>query len=288
MAGLIGALAVGVVGGYLLLAPSRDGGPPGSRVAIENVSSPPSDNLAGWRQVFVTDFPGEVPVGAFSDCNHNVDTAQAVCLGLRPYGRYFQDWWAYPSGWPDTAASGADGNVGAPFGGAYRPESTVSVSGGAMHIRMFRPAGGGPNAVAAVVPRACMSHQYGRYSERFRVVHADPGFKSAHLFYQGGHEIDFPENDYGGTISAFVHPGKAAFSTPARWTEWHTTDIEWAPGTVSFFLDGAPVGTVTENVPALPMSWILQNESSIRGPYAAPGAWAQLDIDWVSCYVSTH
>jgi hypothetical protein len=255
----------------------------GSSCAPPDVCAPKGD-LPGWKQVFVTDFPGTVPVGAFSDCNNDVNSPQAACNGLRPYGEYYANWWAYPSGWPDTAKSGADGNVGAPFGGVYRPELTVSVGGGAMHIRMFRPSTGGENAVATVVPRKCMDRQYGRYSERFRVVHADPGFKSAHLFYQGGYEIDYPENDYDRAISAYVHPGGATFATAAKWSDWHTTDIEWTPGVVKFYLDGALIGTATDKVPSIKMSWILQNESSIIGPYAAPGASAQLDIDWVSCY----
>jgi beta-glucanase (GH16 family) len=133
-----------------------------------------------------------------------------------------------------------------------------------------------------------MDRQYGRYSERFRVVHAEPGFKSAHLFYRGGHEIDFPENDYTGTISAYVHPGGPTFGTAAKWSDWHTTEIEWMPGALKFRLDGAVIGTATQKVPDIKMSWILQNESSIMGPYAAPGASAQLDIAWVSCYAPDH
>jgi beta-glucanase (GH16 family) len=244
----------------------------------------PQGDLPGWKQLFVTDFPGTVPLGAFSDCNNEPNTPWAVCNGLQNYGDYFDNWWAYPSGWPDTAKSGADGNAGAPFGGVYRPEVTVSVSDGALHIHMFRPSSGGENAVGTVVPRKCMDQQYGRYSERFKVVHADPGFKSAHLFYQGGYEIDYPENDYGGTISANTHPAGTTFGTAAKWSDWHTTDIEWTANAVKFYLDGVLIGTATEKVPRTPMSWVLQNESSILGPYAAPGAWAQLDIAWVSCY----
>ena len=92
-----------------------------------------------------------------------------------------------------------------------------------MHIDMYQPTTGGPNAVATVVPRECMNQQYGTYTERFKVVHEDPGFKSTHLFYQGGYEIDYPENDYGSSISAYTHPGGANYSTSAQWTDWHTT-----------------------------------------------------------------
>jgi hypothetical protein len=264
--------------------PVADAGstPPGSG-SVSGEPMPVGD-MAGWKQLFADDFTTPVPVGAFSDCNHNADTPEAYCGGLAPYGNYQKRWWAYPNNWSDTAKSGADGNAGAPFGGVYHPEDTVFIGDGAMHIKMFRPTTGGDNHVASVVPIPCMDHQYGRYVERIKVVRADPGFKSAHLFYQGGFEIDYPENDYGETISAYTHPGEASFSTNSRWTEWHTTVIEWTAGSVKFSLDGKVIGTTTVKVPNIPMSWVLQNESSILGPYASPGAVAQLDLDWVACY----
>lgn len=240
--------------------------------------------VSGWKLIFADDFNGTVPVGAFSDCDNNTDTPQATCNGLQAYPEYYENWWAYPNTWSDTAKSGADGNTGAPFGGVYHPEDTVFVDNGAMHVKMFRPAAGGDNHVGTVVPRKCMDHQYGRYVERFKVVQADPGFKSAHLFYGGGFEIDYPENDYGGTISGYTHPGGGNVSSDAKWTEWHTTAIEWTAGKVTFFMDGREIGTSTNQIPNIPLSWVLQNESSILGPYAEPGATAQLDIDWVACY----
>jgi hypothetical protein len=244
----------------------------------------PVGDLSGWKLLFSDDFTTDVPLGALSDCDHNTGTPQAYCGGLKPYGAYYSDWWAYPNTWYDTAKSGADGNTGAPFGGVYHPEDTVWVSNGAMHIKMYRPGMGGDNHVATVVPIKCMNHQYGRYVERFKVVKADPGFKSAHLFYTGGYEIDYPENDYGYRISAYTHPGGANFRTSASWTEWHTTAIEWTASSVKFYMDGELIGSTSKQIPHIPMSWILQNESSILGPYAKPGASAQLDIDWVACY----
>jgi hypothetical protein len=244
----------------------------------------PSGNISGWKQIFADDFTTAVPIGAFSNCDNNTNSSQASCGGLKSYGSYYDNWWAYPNTWSDTAKSGADGNTGAPYGGIYHPEDTVSVSNGAMHIKMFRPSTGGDNHVATVVPRKCMSQQYGRYVERFKVVKADPGFKSAHLFYDNGFEVDYPENDYGQTISAYTHPGEANFDSRAKWTEWHTTAIEWTSGTLKFYMDGKLIGSSTNKVPNIKMSWVLQNESSITGPYAKNGATAQLDIDWVACY----
>ncbi|MDB5178648.1 MAG: hypothetical protein JWN01_591 [Patescibacteria group bacterium] len=268
--------------------PARAGGGSstggGTSTATPGGQAMPVGNLTGWKQIFADNFTATVPKGAFSDCDHNTNTAYPYCGGLKKYGSYYGNWWAYPNTWPDTAKSGADGNKGAPYGGVYHPEDTVSVNNGAMHIRMYRPKTGKDNHVATVAPIKCMAHKYGRYVERFKVVHADPGFKSAHLFYDGGFEVDYPENDYAQRISAYTHPGEANFTSSAKWTSWHTTAIEWTPGTIKFFMDGKLIGTTTKKVPNIPMSWILQNESSIMGPYAKAGAYAQLDLDWVACY----
>jgi hypothetical protein len=250
----------------------------------------PSGNCGTFRQMFKENFNGDtVPLGGFSDCNHNVDTPQAYCGGLAAYPEYYANWWAYPTNWDDTAKSGADGNDGAPYGGAYRADKTVSVSPngydgtGTMKVDMYRPATGTDNYVAALVPKKCMDQQYGKYSERFRVTRDDGGFKSAHLFYQGGQEIDFPENDYSGEISAYTHPQGGNWSTNEPWfNKTHTASVEWTPNKVKFFLDGKKIGEGATAMPAA--SWILQNESSIEGPYAARGNHSILETSWVTCY----
>lgn len=251
----------------------------------------PVGNLPGWNQVFETNFPGIVPVGAFSGCGNGATLADTYCTGLQPYSSYYNDWWAYPSGWPDTAEECIEGSsqcpdtsVHPPIGGLYQPQQAVSVSNNAMHINMSSPTNGGTNVVATVVPRLCADQLYGMYTERFKVVQENPGFKSAHLWISGNFETDYPENDYGQTISAYTHPGGANFSTSAQWTSWHTTTVDWTVNSIQFYMDGQLIGTATNNVPNIAMDWILQNESSILGPYASPGATAELDIAWVACY----
>jgi len=250
----------------------------------------PSGNCGPFTQTFKENFNGDtVPLGSFSDCNHNVDTAAAYCGGLASYPEYYANWWAYPTGWDDTAKSGADGNGGAPYGGAYRADKVTSVSPngydgtGTMKVDMYRPSTGTDNYVAAMVPRKCMQQRYGKYSERWKVTRNDGGFKSAHLFYEGGQEIDYPENDYGQQISAYTHPQGGNWDTNVNWTgAAHTTSIEWTPNTVKFYLDGKLVGQGSTAMPTA--SWILQNESSIMGPYAARGAHSVLETTWVTCY----
>ncbi|MEV0444666.1 glycoside hydrolase family 16 protein [Streptomyces spectabilis] len=252
----------------------------------------PRGDCGPFRQVFAEDFEGDsVPLGSFADCDHTPDRRTAYCGGLT--GEYRANWWAYPAGWQDTAKSGADGNAGRAVGGVYHPEDTVSVGpaddgDGRMRIRMWRPYSGGDIHSAALVPKRVMEQAYGKFSARIKVTRLAVGYKSAWLHYGGGCEIDYPEQNWTDTITAFHHPcdgrPQGSFPTGARWTDWHTVSTEWTPGRVRFFLDGERVGEDTRGVPSRPLSWILQNESALYGPYAAPGSSAQLEITWITAY----
>ncbi|GAA0491412.1 glycoside hydrolase family 16 protein [Streptomyces sp. NPDC046215] len=236
-----------------------------------------------WRLRFSDGFDTPAPRGAFSDCDHFPDTGRAYCGGLT--GRTRADWWAYPDGWPDTATQRAY-----PVGGRYDPATTVWISGGRLHLRLWRGPDGDVHS-AAVVPKPMMGLRYGRYEERFRVSRTAVGYKSAHLLWPvdeagcRGCEIDFPEFEWTGTIHAFTHPKgggrQDAFDTGALWTSWHTSVIEWTPSGVAYFLDGRLIGRSVSGVPDRPMSWILQNEAALDGSRAAPGSRAQLDVDRV-------
>jgi hypothetical protein len=247
----------------------------------------PRGDCGPFWQVLAEDFNGDrVPLGSFDDCAHEVDTSAAYCGGLT--GAYRDNWWAYPTGWPDTA-----GERGREVVGVYHPEDTVSVGpaengDGRMFIRMWRPTDGGPVHAAAVVPRAVMQMRYGKYSARIKVTALAPGYKSAWLHYGGGCEMDHPEGEWTDDLTAFHHPcggGEQGYFPGADdWTQWHTVSTEWTPGEVRFFVDGRLVGHDTRQVPDRPLSWVLQNESALRGPGAAPGSSAQLDITWVAAY----
>lgn len=255
-------------------------------------NSMPRGDCGPFEQVFTENFNGDrVPVGAFSDCDHAPETRQAVCEGLS--GEYRAKWWAYPNSWPDTAKSGADGNGGRKVGGVYHPEDTVSVGpraggDGVMKIRMWRPADGGDVHSAALVPRATIEQAYGKFSARIKVVKAAPGYKSAWLHYGDSCEMDYPEQNWNDTITAFHHPcnggEQGSFATGQRWTEWHTVSTEWTPGLVRFYLDGKLVGQDDRRVPDQPLAWVLQNETALYGADAAPGSSAEMYITWVTAY----
>ncbi|AZM51803.1 hypothetical protein DMA15_03725 [Streptomyces sp. WAC 01529] len=278
----------------LLLAPGAEGAP--------SPNAMPKGDLPGWKQAWAENFnsavTAPVPVGSFSGCNNHVDTPRAYCSGLT--GKWRDTLWAYPSGWEDTAKSGADGNTGAPYGGTYEPQKTVSVGKGydgtgTLKVSMYRPASGGDNVVGTVVPRRCMDLRDGRYSARIKVTRANPGFKSAWLRYEGSSaELDYPEvDDYRGTnVAAFSHGSGSEWNvqTSAYMTTAHTYTWERRGDTVSVYLEGKKLRTGATSLTT--SSWIWQNESRIErdrsrtgGGYAAPGAKATLEVSWATCYV---
>ncbi len=244
-------------------------------------AAPPEFHL-----IYQDNFTTDVPLGAFSDCDHNVGTSAVYCAGLAPYPSVEANWWSYPTGWADTATERH-----LPVGGFYDPATTVWISGGEMHIRMWRGATGS-NHSATMVPKVAIGMLYGQFSETFTVSKVAPGFKSAHLLWPDatcpGCEIDFPEGDWDGSIEAFNHPKGGGpqdfFDNGTPWTGWHTSTIQWTPGEVKFILDGKLMGESRNNVMDTPAEWDIQNESSLDGQTAAPNSSAEIDIKSVSVY----
>ncbi len=290
------ALTVTVAAGALVCAltapaPATDTFPSQDACHVTDNSTPRGD-CGPFKQVYAEDFGAvQVPVGAFSSCAGDGDHR---CEGLRTaYPRYYSTLGAYPDGWPDTAASGADGNNG-PVPGYYRPQSTMSVikqsnGDGQMRVRMYRPAAGGSNRVAAPVPLKCMNLRYGKFSERLVVRTRTPGFKMAHLRYTP-HEVDYPEAGSAfasDPVMEFTHgfASSSAVAAPgSAWTSWHTYSTEIVPGKIRFYFDGKLFKTVNADFPQA-ADWILQNESALGDVAgAAPGSSVTIDTTWVSCY----
>lgn len=288
------SITMTVIGAVLFFAPS-------SNAATASNSMPVGD-LPGWHQVWAENFNDAVktpvPVGSFSGCNNNADRPSAYCSGLK--GKWRDTLWAYPSGWDDTAKSGNDGNGGAPYGGTYEPQKTVSIGKGydgtgTLKVAMYRPASGGNNVVGTVVPKKCMDLRDGRYSARVRVTQADRGFKSAWLRYEGSRaEVNYPEvDDYTDSNVAMFNHGSQEWNvqTSAYMTAAHTYTWERRGGTVTVYLDGKKLRSGGTSLTT--SSWVWQNESRIirdrsrkDGGYAQPGARATLEVTWGTCYAA--
>jgi hypothetical protein len=181
------------------------------------------------------------------------------------------------------------------LGGYYDPARTLSISDGQLHIRMFRDTG--PIHSAAVVPKAAIGLMYGKYVERFRV--SDPesstGYKSSHLLWPTAeplkYEVDYPEGEWDSGFCVHVHSVSQGNATknicPAGVTfaAWNTTETEWWPGNLAFYLNGTEVYHLTGKwVPDQPMTWIIQNETALNGELAPENSSAQLNISYVAVY----
>ncbi|MFJ9150506.1 hypothetical protein ACIRP7_21035 [Streptomyces sp. NPDC102270] len=101
---LVTAASLLLVAGGLLGLPRADGAPAPADACRTTATRLPRGDCGPFWQVLAEDFNGDrVPLGSFSDCAHDVDTSAAHCGGLK--GKYRDNWWAYPTGWPDTAVS---------------------------------------------------------------------------------------------------------------------------------------------------------------------------------------
>jgi hypothetical protein len=241
-----------------------------------------------WQLRWRTDFPEPAPAGSFSGCDNLDRTPAAYCRGLPASLR--SQWWAYPSGWPDSATE-----VKMPIGGYYDPAATLSISGGQLHIRMFR--GNGPIHSSAVAPKASIGLLYGKYVETFRVSdpHASIGYKGSHLLWPTDNspkfEVDFPEGEWDSYFCVHVHAVSEGnrtrnyCPTDVTWGTWNTTAIEWWPNNLAFFLNGTEIYHLTGKwVPGQRMSWIIQNETALNGEVAPENSSGQLNISHVAIY----
>jgi beta-glucanase (GH16 family) len=225
-------------------------------------TAPSSTPLPGWALLFRDDFD-------------TLDTS-----------RYF----GYPSTWGDTRYQRGD----TVNGGKYTGLDSLSVSGGILTIRLYRDANDQPRS-AAFIPTVVGDQLYGRYEVRFRSSLRATGWKVAWLQWPASGvwprdgEIDFPEGNLTGTISAFMHRQGAtsggdqdAYSTGVTFEAWHTAVIEWTPTRCEFFLDGVSIGRSTSRIPNTPMHAVYQSETALDG--SIPASEAAMQIDYISIW----
>jgi hypothetical protein len=243
----------------------------------------PVGDLPGWRQIFADDFAGIVTLGEWSDCALN----PIVCSGLpEPYR---SNWWAYTEDWPDTSRNGT-----------YSPSKVLSVADGVLDVYIHTE--DGVHMVAAPVPLinsrdGPLGQLHGRYAIRFKADSLH-GYKIAWLLWPDSEtwprdgEIDFPEGNLDGEISAFMHHQNATvnndqdayFSGVSVDGDWHTAIIEWTRDAVRFILDDRVLGESTSRIPNTPMHWVIQTETTLDGYEPDDAVAGHIQIDWVAVY----
>ena len=194
----------------------------------------------------------------------------------------------------DRLPEGVEGHVEE---GELNPD-IISVRNGVMNMRLHTE--NGAPQVAAPEPKINGNNElnqlYGRYEMRFR---ADPvsGYKLAWLLWPKSEiwprdgEIDAPEGNLTGTISAFMHrqgatagSDQAKFSTTAGFNDWHVLAYEWTPTRFEVFLDTKSIGCATARILNTPMRWVLQSETELNKTYPAQNAVANVQCDYVKAW----
>ncbi|WP_420367114.1 family 16 glycosylhydrolase [Curtobacterium sp. L1-20] len=167
--------------------------------------------------------------------------------------------------------------------GKYYSGKLISAHDGVMDVDMD-----GEHGAAGVFGPAdsAWAATGGTYSIRAKVVGGDGNGTSIMLWptsnIQAEGELNFPEGNFDAHPVVYHHsmiPGHEAtfqrIDTGVTWRKWHTYTMVWKPGkSVSYYLDGELLGTITTNVPTTPHRYTFQ-----IGNVGDPG---HVLIDWVS------
>lgn len=235
---------------------------------------PPAHDLPGWHLELAQDFDVDAPLGRFADT--------------------YPGWAGYDGG-RDTSRD-LDRRQDAQ--GRYDSSTTTTVHDGLADVRVHTE---GPTPqVMALTPttdgRWWQGRRYGRYSVRFRTDDV-PGYKLAWLLWPTSDdwtdgEVDFPEADLGGSITAHAHdvtgtPSRNAYSldTGTATDRWNIATIQWEPGRLTFTLNDRSWTTVDPTaVPTGPMRWVLQTETQLDSAAPDAAAAGHVQIDWVAVW----
>jgi hypothetical protein len=219
--------------------------------------APPSANaLTGYRQTYVTDFPGaSVPSGwvlysgtPASDVGGQFGVAHVVVGSGVLSINTWQDP-AYNNKW---VTGGMSQNIANTYG-AYFVRSRLT--------------GAGPTGVELLWP-------------------ADNSWPP---------EIDFSETDGGTTgLTATVHWGPAAINHQDQrsfnidMTQWHTWGVIWTATSIIYTVDGRVWGSVTNTseIPNIPMTLDLQSQTWCNSGWACPSSPQSMLVDWVAEYTA--
>ncbi len=241
----LSATLVDVNGGYPVGVPD---------VSEPSREAPPSAQaLVGYRQSYVTDFPGT----------------------------------SVPRGW--NVYTGVPG--GAP--GAHFGISHVAVTNGQLELLTFRNPHWFNRWMTGGLCQCGVARVYGAYFVRSRVSGPGPNEVELlwPLTNKWPPEIDF--NETGGTVAATsssVHFG--AQNTIVRrgvvvdMTQWHTWGVIWTPTSITYTVDGRVWGVfnVARDIPKVRMTLDLEQVTKCPVGRLCPTSPQSMYVDWVAEY----
>ncbi len=208
-------------------------------------------------------FTKSAPLGSFAQSTAN----EVVYIGDHGMG-----WTEYPDGWPSTHSGSAEG---------YQPSTVQSVHDGVLDFYLHNDSNGNPvGADPSPLPGGNRYQTYGVWSFCEKVAPADSynlaDFHQAPLLWpQNARNWQSAESDYPEAtlneldFSGFTHYGGSGLqdafniqSVESNFdpTQWHVYTQAWGPGFRSYYVDGTPVGTSTNQAWSGPERWQLQIE----------------------------
>ena len=190
----------------------------------------------------------------------------------------------YPTGWGSAA------------NGIYHPETSLSVSGGVLNLtgKVVDGVVWGGNVQPVATDDPYGARTYGRTVYRMRATGAS-GFGFAGLLWpsddSGRFEFDhegamLPGTTDSGNYHYNYHNGDVGWRAlqGQQLSNWHTYQIDWWPGGLTFAIDGRTVYTTVGSglaYPTIPMRWLLQVGRMWGNPPLAAATTATVQLAYV-------
>lgn len=229
------------------LGPAGCQSPPGTTLTLDGTT---------YQLEGVDTFTKPAATGSFASSDPN----QVVYVG-----DHGMPWTEYPDGWPSTFTGGRIG---------YQPSTVLSVHDGVLDFYLHDDPQGDPvGSDPSPEPSGNRYQTYGAWSLCERLSGDLADFYQSFLLWPPGDsdypasESDWPEGPLSGSdFQAFAH-NMADYqdqfdSGTLDTTQWHLYTQTWGPGFRSYYVDGKPIGTTTNEVWSGPARWQLQVEPS--------------------------
>jgi hypothetical protein len=188
------------------------------------------------------------------------------------------------------------GQPGGDPGAMFEP-SHVTQTGGVLNINTYRDASLDNDWATGGLCQCANAQTYGRYFVRSRITRG--GDDNDELLWPAGGgwppEVDF--NETGSSTAqtgSYVHydtdNSQIAHQLHVNLLAWHTWGVIWTPTSLTFTVDGAVWGRVTDPsaIPTVAMTLDLQEQTFCYNGSACPTLPVSLKVDWVAEFAPTH